>query len=58
LQGLDAEARLRRLSAWVLQAEAQGRRYRLSLGPLKTDAADGPGHRRHCLDALALWSAP
>jgi hypothetical protein len=42
----------------VLQAEAQGRRYRLSLGPLKTDAADGPGHRRHCLDALALWSAP
>jgi uncharacterized protein (DUF58 family) len=55
LQGLDPEARLRRLSAWVLQAEAQGRRYRLSLGPLTTEAADGPGHRRHCLDALALW---
>ena len=57
LAGLDPEARLRRLSAWVLMAEAQGQRYRLSLGPLRTEAHAGPGHRRHCLDALALWGA-
>jgi uncharacterized protein (DUF58 family) len=57
LHGLDPEARLRRLSAWVLQAEAHGLRYRLSLGTLRIDSGAGPGHRRHCLDALALWSA-
>lgn len=58
LQGLDTETRLRRLSAWVLRAEAQGLRYRLSLGPLQIAAEAGPGHRRRCLDALALWSPP
>jgi uncharacterized protein (DUF58 family) len=58
LHGLDPEARLRRLSAWVLQADAQGLHYRLSLGALQVDAGAGPGHRRKCLDALALWSAP
>ena len=57
LAGLDTEARLRRLSAWVLMAQAQGLRYRLSLGPLRTEAHTGPGHGRHCLDALALWGA-
>ena len=58
LQGLDPEARLQRLSAWVLQADQQGQRYRLSLGALRIDAATGPAHRRDCLDALALWSTP
>jgi uncharacterized protein (DUF58 family) len=58
LHGLDAEARLRRLSAWVLQADRQGRRYRLTLGPLRIESGAGPAHRRQCLDALALWSAP
>ena len=57
LAGLDTEARLRRLSAWVQMAEAQGLRYRLSLGPLHTEAHSGPGHCRHCLDALALWGS-
>jgi uncharacterized protein (DUF58 family) len=55
LHGLDPEARLRRLSAWVLQADRQGQRYRLTLGPLRTEAGAGPAHRRRCLDALALW---
>jgi uncharacterized protein (DUF58 family) len=55
LHGLDPEARLRRLSAWVLEADALGQPYRLSLGALRTEAGTGPGHRRHCLDALAWW---
>lgn len=58
LHGLDPETRLRRLCAWVLQADRLGLRYRLRLGPLLIDSGTGPGHRRHCLDALALWSAP
>jgi uncharacterized protein (DUF58 family) len=58
LQGLDPEARLRRLSAWVLQADQLGLRYRLSLGTLQIDTGAGPGQRRRCLDALALWRAP
>jgi hypothetical protein len=58
LTGLDPEARLRRLSAWVLQAEALGQPYRLSLGALSTVEGIGPIHRQQCLDALALWSPP
>lgn len=58
LAHLDPEARLRRLCAWVLQADACGLRYRLSLPGLHVDGGVGPGHRRHCLDALALWSPP
>ena len=55
LAELDTETRLRRLSAWVQMAEAEGLHYRMSLGPLNTEAHVGAGHRRHCLDALALW---
>lgn len=58
LTGLDPETRLRRLSAWVLQAEALGQPYRLSLGTLSIAEGIGPQHRRQCLDALALWSPP
>ncbi|MEX8494409.1 DUF58 domain-containing protein [Sphaerotilus sp.] len=58
LTGLDPEARLRRLSAWVLQADALGQPYRLRLGALSIEEGAGPSHRRRCLDALALWSPP
>ena len=58
LTGLPPEARLRRLCAWVLQADALGQPYRLSLGALSTAEGVGPLHRRQCLDALALWSPP
>lgn len=58
LRDLDPEARLRRLTAWVLAADRDGLRYRLSLPGLRLDAGDGSGQRRRCLDALATWEAP
>lgn len=54
LGGLDHEARIRRLTAWVLGAESAQRSYFLRL----PDAAIGPGlgptQRLACLRALAL----
>lgn len=54
LRGLDEEARIRRLAAWVVAAEREQRTYTLRL-PNETQ---GPGlgthHRHNCLRALAL----
>jgi len=52
---LDVEARLSRLTRWVLQAEAAGQRFALSLpgGRIGPDA--GPAHRAACLEALATF---
>jgi uncharacterized protein (DUF58 family) len=54
ISGLDHEARLRRLTAWVLAAEAAQREYTLHL----PDHSIGPGlggtHRHASLRALAL----
>jgi uncharacterized protein (DUF58 family) len=54
LYGLDGEARIRRLAAWVVAAESQQHTYTLRL----PDESIGPGlgadHRRACLRALAL----
>ncbi len=51
---LDHEARIRRLARWVLEAERQGRRYRLRLPLAVIGPATGPEHRHACLRALAL----
>ncbi|MDB5796914.1 MAG: hypothetical protein JWP36_816 [Paucimonas sp.] len=51
---LPLEARLSRMTRWVLEAEQQGLRYRFELGPLRLPAALGPAHRDECLRALAL----
>lgn len=54
LRGMDGEARIRRLAAWIVEAEAVQRAYTLRL----PDESIGPGlgadHRRACLRALAL----
>jgi uncharacterized protein (DUF58 family) len=54
LHGLDHEARIRRLAAWVLAAESAQRDYVLRL----PDGSIGPGvgatQRQACLRALAL----
>lgn len=55
MPGLDPEARLSRLAAWVLEADRLGQPYRMTLRPLRTEPGSGPAHRRHCLDALATW---
>ena len=52
---LAAEARLSRLTAWVLQAHRAGAAYGLSLPGRELAPADGESHRRRCLEALALW---
>jgi uncharacterized protein (DUF58 family) len=52
--GLDVEAKLARLTRWVLDADAQDIAYGLRL-PDHTVAPDtGPGHRDRCLQLLAL----
>ena len=54
----DTEARLRRLSRWVLEAERAQRGYGLRLPGLELPPARGTGHRARCLAALATFSAP
>ncbi len=53
--GLPApEARLSRLTAWVLQADRLGQDYGLRLPGREIAPDHGPAHRRRCLEALAL----
>jgi uncharacterized protein (DUF58 family) len=52
----DAEARLSRLCAWVLQADKLGLDYGLRLpGTPPIAPGHGMGHQQRCLEALALW---
>lgn len=55
---LDDEARLSRLTAWVLEAERLQRRYALHLPGCQIAASSGARHRQHCLHALALYGLP
>ena len=55
LPGMSDEARLSRLCRWVLDAEAEGAEYGLKIPGLTLDPARGEGHRRACLEALALY---
>lgn len=48
------EARLSRLTAWVLQADRLGLDYGLRLPGLQIAPQTGAAHRRRCLEALAL----
>jgi len=54
LRGLDHEARIRRLAAWVVAAEAARVSYALRLPETALGPALGAEHRRDCLRALAL----
>ncbi|WP_249383834.1 DUF58 domain-containing protein [Chitinivorax sp. B] len=53
--GMDVEARLSRLTAWVLQADSSGLEYGLRLPRLEITPGAGPAHRHQCLQALALF---
>jgi len=50
----DTEARLSRLTAWVLQADQAGLEYGLRLPGTTLAPASGSAHRQRCLQALAL----
>jgi uncharacterized protein (DUF58 family) len=49
----DAELRLSRLAAWVLQADRLGMDYGLRLPGHQIAPASGEAHKRRCLEALA-----
>ena len=53
--GLDTEARIARLAAWVLQADAAGLAYGLRLPGVVIEPGSGSAQRNHCLEALALF---
>ena len=50
----EHEARLSRLTAWVLQADRLGLAYGLRLPGVEIAPSTGAAHRRNCLEALAL----
>ncbi|MGE4329153.1 DUF58 domain-containing protein [Diaphorobacter sp.] len=50
----DPEARLSRLTAWVLQADRLGVEYGLRLPGREIAPDSGAAHQRRCLEALAL----
>lgn len=52
---LNTEARLSRMTRWVLEAEARGLPYAFRLGGTVLPAALGPAHQASCLQALALY---
>lgn len=54
LRGLDDEARIRRLAAWVVAAESEQRSYTLRLPQATIGPGLGAQQRRECLRALAL----
>lgn len=54
--GLDPEARLSRLAAWVLAADRAGVSYALRLPGANLASAEGEAQRHRCLETLALWS--
>lgn len=57
LRGLDGEARIRRLAAWVCSAESSQRRYTLRLPGETIGPGLGANQRHACLRALALIPA-
>jgi uncharacterized protein (DUF58 family) len=54
---LDVEARLARLTRWVLEAQARGLSYAFRLDEIAYPAATGPAHQQACLRALALYGS-
>jgi uncharacterized protein (DUF58 family) len=57
LAPLDPEARLSQLARWVVDAEAHGERYGLTLPGARLPPDRGPEHRHRCLAALAVFEA-
>ncbi|MEP6873114.1 MAG: DUF58 domain-containing protein, partial [Burkholderiales bacterium] len=52
---LAPEDRLSRLTAWTLAAHRANAEFGLRLPGQELALASGDAHRRHCLEALALW---
>lgn len=52
----DLEQRISQLAAWVMDAEAAGLEYGLNLPSRQLPPNQGPAHKHHCLETLALYS--
>jgi uncharacterized protein (DUF58 family) len=52
---MDMEAKLSRMTRWVIEAEARGVAYAFRLGELSLPSGLGPTHQETCLRALALY---
>ena len=52
---MDTEARLSRLTRWVLLAHEQGARFGLKLPGVELAPDHGDAHRDRCLRELALF---
>ncbi|WP_240162441.1 DUF58 domain-containing protein [Glaciimonas sp. PAMC28666] len=52
---LDVEAKLSRMTRWILEAEMSGLPYAFRIGDIDYAAAIGAGHQQACLQALALY---
>ncbi len=57
VEATHTEARLSQLCRWVLDADAAGYRYGLSLPGVEIPPDDGDAHRHSCLRALALYNS-
>lgn len=55
---LDIEARLSRLTRWVLLAHAQGARYAITLPGRRIELGDGDEQLGRCLQELAVFNEP
>ncbi|WP_260326417.1 DUF58 domain-containing protein [Glaciimonas immobilis] len=53
--GMDVEAKLSRLTRWVLEAEMLGLSYAFRIGDIDYVSAVGAAHQQACLQALALY---
>jgi uncharacterized protein (DUF58 family) len=53
---MGTEARLSRLTRWVVDAEAAGMKYSLDLPGCHIDVDQGPAHYAECLKELALFA--
>jgi uncharacterized protein (DUF58 family) len=52
---METEARLSRLTRWVLDADAAAQRYGMRLPNRQLAPGLGEEHRRQCLEALASF---
>ncbi len=57
-KSLDTEDRLSRLTRWVIDADALGARYSVSLPGFKSELDFGASHKQQCLEAMALFDRP
>ena len=55
---MPLEARLSRMTRWLLEAERLGAPYTFCLDRQKFDSANGEAHLHACLEALALYQLP